>query len=800
MRKNPQKDTFLKAKAQAGRSGEKPQQHNDFSRDYLNFEKLISNLSARFVNIPPDQVDVEIEVALKLILDFFQVDRCGLLGFSSDRKRVHVTHAAYAEDVEQVSGDIDLAALFPWSYEKLVVEGQPVCLERIEELPETAQKDKANYIAMNMRSLLNIPLFFEGRVSSIIVINDMHAERRWPEIFIPRLRLLGEIFINAVERRDADRALRESEARLNLATDAAGVMPWTLDMDSGRIWTTEKGKEFFGFAPESERDLHGFLKIVHPEDRENLRRTVELTLQSGKDDRVEYRIIRPDGSIRWVLSVGRPYPASLGRGVGLMGLSADISERKTMEENLRASEEKFRGFFNNTPDYCYIISPEGTILNINGSALQALGYGKEELVGKPLTMIYASESVPKMRDLFSRWKEKGQLINEEMTIITKSGERRTVLLNVGSVRGKDGTMLHSTSIQNDITSRKRAEEELRKAYEEIRSLKEKLELENIILQEEVKQLSDQTEIVGQSASIKRVLQEAAQVAKTDTSVLILGETGTGKGLLAQAIHNMSARKNRPMVSVNCAALPPTLIESELFGREKGAFTGALTKMAGRFEVADGSTIFLDEIGELPLELQAKMLRVIEEGKFERLGSTKSLHVDVRLIAATNRDLADEVEKGRFRSDLFYRLNVFPIVIPPLRERREDIPLLVWGFVTEFQQKMGKRIDNIPKKTMDALQSYEWPGNGRELRNIIERAMIVSSGRTLEVSLLETGDVAPSEGGGLNLEDVERRHVISVLKRTSWQVTGKGGAAEILGLKGTTLQSKMKKLGIRRPQS
>jgi len=352
----------------------------------------------------------------------------------------------------------------------------------------------------------------------------------------------------------------------------------------------------------------------------------------------------------------------------------------------------------------------------------------------------------------------------------------------------------------DITEYKRMEEQLRERLQEIERLKKHLEDENIFLQEEVRQLSESTEIVGQSATMKRVLLQASQVARTNTSVLILGETGTGKELLARAIHNMSGRKGRPMVSVNCAALSPTLIENELFGREKGAFTGALTRMAGRFEVADGSTLFLDEIGELPPELQVKMLRVIEEGTFERLGSTKSLRVDVRLIAATNRDLAREVECGRFRNDLFYRLNVFPIVIPPLRERPEDIPLLVWAFVTDFQKKMGKRIDHIPKKTMDILQSHGWPGNGRELRNVIERAMIVSSGRTLEVSLPETDEVVISGEGELDLRDVERRHIINVLKRTSWHVTGKCGAAAILGLKGTTLQSKMKKLGIKRPES
>ncbi len=339
--------------------------------------------------------------------------------------------------------------------------------------------------------------------------------------------------------------------------------------------------------------------------------------------------------------------------------------------------------------------------------------------------------------------------------------------------------------------------QLRERLEEIEKLKKRCEDENVYLQEEVKQLSKQPYIVGQSAAIRRVLLQVKQVARTGATVLIQGETGTGKELLAHAIHNMSERKDRLLVTVNCAALPPALIESELFGREKGAYTGALTRMSGRFEVAHGSTLFLDEIGELSLELQGKLLRVIEDGSFERLGSTKSIRVDVRLIAASNRDLTREVEDGRFRKDLFYRLSVFPIVIPPLRERPEDIPLLVWAFVTEFREKMGKRIDNIPKKTMDLLKSYSWPGNARELRNVIEHAMIVSTGRTLEM-------VLPKAANGIaakqNLQDIERRHILNVLERTSWRVTGKSGAAQILGLKGTTLQSKMKKLGIERPAS
>jgi transcriptional regulator with GAF, ATPase, and Fis domain len=345
-------------------------------------------------------------------------------------------------------------------------------------------------------------------------------------------------------------------------------------------------------------------------------------------------------------------------------------------------------------------------------------------------------------------------------------------------------------------ARKRADEQLKERLREIEELKQRLEGENIYLHEEIQLLGEHSEIVGQSLAMKKVLAQVEQVAQTDSTVLILGETGTGKELLARAIHGMSGRKARLLVTVNCASLPPTLIESELFGRERGAYTGALTKMIGRFEIADGATLFLDEIAEIPLELQSKLLRVLEEGNFERLGSTKTLHVDVRIITATNRNIAQEVQEGRFRKDLFYRLNVFPIVIPPLRDRPEDIPLLVWAFVKDFQKKMGKKIENISKKSMEALQSYAWPGNVRELRNVIEHAMIVSSDKTLVVHApkppsSETPDVR-------NLEDMERRHIVSVLERNGWRVGGRGGAAEVLGLKRSTLYSRMKKLGINRP--
>jgi formate hydrogenlyase transcriptional activator len=296
--------------------------------------------------------------------------------------------------------------------------------------------------------------------------------------------------------------------------------------------------------------------------------------------------------------------------------------------------------------------------------------------------------------------------------------------------------------------------------------------------------------------MKRILAQVEQVARTDSTVLIEGETGTGKELVARAVHRLSGRKDRTLVTVNCASLPPTLIESELFGREKGAYTGALTRMTGRFEVADGATLFLDEIGDLPQDVQSKLLRVLEQGRFERLGSTKPLQVNVRIIAATNRDLARDVTEGKFRKDLYYRLNVFPIVVPPLRERAEDIPLLVWAFVRQYEKKMGKRIDHIPRKSMEDLQHYHWPGNARELRNVVEHAMIVSIGKTLEVNVPATA--SSDIPANLSLEDVERRHILGVLDKSGWRLTGRGGAAEILKLKRTTLQSKMKKLGIKRP--
>lgn len=354
-------------------------------------------------------------------------------------------------------------------------------------------------------------------------------------------------------------------------------------------------------------------------------------------------------------------------------------------------------------------------------------------------------------------------------------------------------------------ARSRAEQRLESALSEIRRLQERLEAENACLRQAVRQGTAPV-VASRSPRFNEVLDEVAQVAATSTTVLLLGETGTGKEVLATLIHGTSPRGHRALVSVNCAALPAPLIEAELFGREKGAYTGALARQMGRFEVADGSTIFLDEIGDLPLELQTKLLRVLQSGELERVGSTRTIRVDARVIAATHRDLAAAVESGTFREDLYYRLNVFPIVLPALRDRPEDIPTLAWTFVKEFGEAMGKRIDHIAPDSMAALQAYAWPGNVRELRNVIERAMILTRGSTLHVSLGRAPSLrlAASRPATANAEptlrDSERAHILAALERSGWRVRGDGGAAQRLDVKPTTLEARMARLGIRRPAS
>jgi PAS domain S-box-containing protein len=438
---------------------------------------------------------------------------------------------------------------------------------------------------------------------------------------------------------------------------------------------------------------------------------------------------------------------------------------------------------------------EGYIYHVNETLCRILGYSRNELLSlsmKDIDPTFAPELF-----WFHLEKASGGTNCFESHYYTKDQRSFPVELTVTFTEFEGTT--YCCCFMRDISERIRRDNELKNALNELEGIKLRLEAENVYLKEEIKLDHNFSDLIGQSKIFTKALRQVEQVATTDTTVLILGETGTGKELLARAVHNLSLRKERPLVKVNCAALPANLIESELFGHEKGAFTGAVARKAGRFELADGGTLFLDEVGDLPLELQSRLLRVLQEGEFERVGGITTLKVDVRLIAATNRNLEKLLEEGCFREDLYYRLNVFPIKSVPLRERKEDIPTLVSHFINKFQPKLGKTIESIPKNAMALFRAYQWPGNVRELENIIERSIILSPGKELTIEDCLARDTPPSADSGLTtMEEVERNHITTILQKTGWRVSGERGAAKILNLNPNTLGSRMKKLGINRP--
>ena len=449
------------------------------------------------------------------------------------------------------------------------------------------------------------------------------------------------------------------------------------------------------------------------------------------------------------------------------------------------------------PGLFWVLDDKGRYVRWNKNLERALGYAAEELAYQHANFLVHPDHHSHILKGIERCLG-GEQDSIEYELVTKGGRR--IPYSGSAKTAKLGNNVYIIGLAVDISARKKAEDALRRALLEIEQLREQLHSDYTYLKEEIKLDHGFDQIIGQSDALKYVLFKVNQIAPTDTTVLILGETGTGKELIARAIHDASPRKDRPLVKVNCATLHPSLIESELFGHEKGAFTGALSRQSGRFEVANGTTLFLDEIGELPPELQGKLLRILQEGEFERLGSARTIKVDVRIIAATNRNLEDDVQKRRFREDLWYRLNVFPITVPPLRERRDDISLLVHAFVNRFGKKLGKTIKTIPQRAMRELQEYPWPGNVRELENVIERAVINTQGSSLRLAdrLEKTRAPTSEEGQTKTLEEMERTHITKTLEKTFWKVSGEDGAAVLLGLNPNTLRGRMRKLGIRRP--
>ncbi len=467
-------------------------------------------------------------------------------------------------------------------------------------------------------------------------------------------------------------------------------------------------------------------------------------------------------------------------------------------------------FYHSAPVGMAAISKDHCFKRLNNRLAEFIGKTPQECLGQKVSKVLP-EFGEKISDIItSVFITKKEQLEREIAF-QHHGEFKFWVINIYPIlcdeaESEDGFDCANLII-HDISELRKAQSKLEIAYERISNLKKRLEQENQYLKNEINKEYDFQHIIGSSVGLKLVLEQVSQVSMTDATVLITGETGTGKELIARAIHQNSARKAHTLITVNCAALPANLIESELFGHEKGAFTGAVNRKAGRFEIADGGTIFLDEIGELPLELQSKLLRVLQEGQIERLGGTKTIDVNVRVIAATNRDLAQESINGRFREDLYYRLNVFPIHIPRLAERKDDIIEMATSFMQNFAHRMRKNITSISDESMDKLTSYDWPGNVRELKNLIERAVIICPSEVLEVSIPtnpfrhetnRSSEIPLLQGTSFpTLNEFEKSYIQKVLEKTGGRVRGKGGAAEILGMKPTTLDSRMLKLGIKR---
>ena len=641
----------------------------------------MAELSARFINLPADKLDGEIEDAQKVICESLELERSALFQRCADGpEKLLLTHLYQRPDVggpavesetnrplsgncvlEETITQIDANSFFPWIY-GLLRARQTVVLPNIEAMPPEAVVDQEKLRQYGTKSSVIVPLFIEGEWLGCLTFAAMRERKSWPGPIVKRFEFVADVFTNALARKGAEEKLVESEHRFRTLVEQAG---------------------------------DGF----------------ELLDETGK------------------------------------------------------------------------------YLDVNAATLTQLGYTRTEMLGLSIFEVAPLLTPERFRELSFSLRKASMRV--ESIHRRKDGSTFPVEVTISSVQLR-GRWCRLTLVR-DITDRKRAEEALSKSYAEIKQLKERLEAESAYLKAEIKVSHAHGQVIGRSQGIKQVLHQVEQVATAECAVLLTGETGTGKELIAQEIHRLSGRRDRFMVLVNCAALPSALVESELFGRERGAYTGALTMQVGRFEMANCSTIFLDEVGELSTEVQAKLLRVLQQGEFQRLGSPKMHKVDVRVLAATNRDLAAEVRKGRFREDLYYRLKVFPISIPPLRERIEDIPLLVFSFMEEFATRMGKKVTKVSRKAMDRLQQHSWPGNIRELRNVIEHSVIVSPGEVLSLSML--GDAPLREMELVTLAEAEREHILRALESTRWRIKGPHGAAHRLALQPSTLYSRMQKLGI-----
>ena len=589
-------------------------------------------------------------------------------------------------------------------------------------------------------------------------------------------------FVGAItdvtQQRRAEALIRAQEAELRDVVDTIPAIVWSALSNGSNSYVNSRFAEYCGIPPEQIAGT-GWHAATHPDDLERHNAKWLACVASGEPLEDEVRFRRADGQYRWHLQRGVPLRDEAGRVVKWYGVLTDIEDRRRAEDTIREQEAELRQMLDFAPELIVVFGPNFQRLYANRAALDYAGFTLEEWRQDDGEVVHPDDRANR-RDQADR--ESAHSL--ELRLRKADGSYRWFLARLNPVRDDKGQIIRWYMFHTDIDDRKRTEE--------------RLQQENVALREEVDKASMFEEIVGASPTLTAVLSRVSKVASSDSTVLITGETGTGKELVARAIHRRSPRASRAFVSVNCAAIPRDLIASELFGHEKGAFTGAVQRRLGRFELADRGTIFLDEVGELSSETQVALLRVLQEREFERLGGRDRIRVDVRVIAATNRDLSAAVADGTFRQDLFYRLNVFPLEVPPLRERREDIPLLVEYFIGRYGRKAGKRFKRVSRRTLDRLKAYPWPGNVRELQNVIERSVIVSDSDefTVDESWLPGSPVAESRLGlSGRLATHEKEIVEEALRASGGQVAGPSGAAARLGLPRSTLESKIRLLKI-----
>jgi formate hydrogenlyase transcriptional activator len=892
--------------------------HVTYPGEHLCFEQLIADLSRRFIDLDSTQVSGEIEAAQKLVCEALGIDRSTLTLWDEGARAFVVTYSWASSGSE--SGCEYKPQNLPWFASK-ILRGEEVRFTHESDLPFEAPKDRETIGLLGPKSSVVFPLKAGGEVFGGLAFGNFRLECEWSEQIVDRLRLIANLFNNALAIKRSAEALLETQVEVRLAAESAGLGLWTWNLSRNEIWASERTHSIIGQPLGDPLTYERFLNAVHPEDRTMVQGSFGTAALIPMEFHFDFRVVHPDGSMRWINCRGRSSADSNGKSSRISGFILDTTNRKLSDDRFRLAVEA-------SPIAMVMVDVEGTIVLVNVQTEKIFGFRREELIGHSVDILvpqrFLEASLPQParsirhlisgptlagKDLYGLRKDGSEfrvelelnpiqtdggrfvlvtfrditdrtriieaiqgreqlfhiIANTAPVLIWMSGKDklctffndswlaftgRRIEADLGQVRSSavhpddlnhclqvyapafdvrsefemeyrlrrsdgeyrwifehgvpifesDGALSGYVGSCIDITERKESEkalidanERLVEANRQIENFKEKLKNENVRLQEEIKVERSHQEVVGQSQAIRRVLMKADQVAPTNSTVLLLGERGTGKELIARAIHQYSERRDRLMVKVNCAALPATLVENELFGREKGAYTGALAREIGRFELAHESTIFLDEIGELPLELQAKLLRVLQEGEFERLGSSRTIRVDTRLIAATSRNLEAAVRKGKFREDLYYRLNVFPIQIPPLRERREDIPMLTWHFLRDLGGRMGREIETVRASTMNSFECYSWPGNVRELRNVIERHLITYNGPVFEAELPPM--IRPAFASEDTAVEVERDHIHRVLERTGWRIRGRGGAAETLDLKPTTLESRMRRLGI-----